>query len=199
LKLWDGMSSMGGIVGGLITAFILLRVVKKVRLSHYLDAYFYAFTFGWTLARLGCTLVHDHPGALSDFVLAIQYPCTDDPSQVCARHDLGFYEFIAFGALSIYFYVTRFKPRFPGFYVLSWGLVMGPLRFAADYLRIDPTQGLGGDLRYGGLTPAQYAIIPLFLISIYAFVKMKRSGELLTPEPVGPEPPPQAPKKGKKK
>jgi len=201
LKLWDGMSSMGGIVGGLATAYILLHVVKKVRMAPYLDAYFYAFTFSWALARLGCTLVHDHPGALSDFFMAVQYPCVDDPSQVCARHDLGLYEFLAFSALSVYFFLTRFKPRFPGFYVLSWGLVMGPLRFAADFLRIDPTAGVGGDQRYAGLTPAQYAIVPLFLLSIYAFLKLRGTGELITPDPNPPaakEPAAIAPSGGKK-
>ena len=185
LKLWDGMSSLGGITSGLIVGIVFLKL-KKVRLAPYLDAFFYALTFAWTLARLGCSLVHDHPGALSDFFMAVQYPC--DPANpdgpICARHDLGVYEFLAFGALSIYFYITRFKPRFPGYYILAWGLVMGPLRFLADFLRIDPTDGLGGDLRYGEFTPAQYAIVPLFLLSIYAFVTWRRSGEVLTPERV---------------
>ena len=202
LKLWDGMSSMGGIVGGLAAAYVLLRVVKGVRMAPYLDAYCYAFTFSWALARLGCTLVHDHPGALSDFFMAVQYPCVDDPSQVCARHDLGLYEFLAFSALSVFFYLTRFKPRFPGFYVLSWGLVMGPLRFAADFLRIDPTAGVGGDQRYAGLTPAQYAIVPLFLLSIYAFLKLRGTGELLIPDPNPPaikEAPAKAATGGKKR
>ena len=185
LKLWDGMSSMGGITSGLIVGIVYLKL-KKVRLAPYLDAFFYALTFAWTLARLGCSLVHDHPGALSDFFLAVQYPC--DPANpdgpICARHDLGVYEFLAFGLLSIYFFATRFKPRFPGYYILAWGLVMGPLRFMADFLRADPTNGLGGDLRYGGLTPAQYAIIPLFFLSLYAFVTWRRSGKVLTPKPV---------------
>ena len=203
LKVWDGMSSLGGITSGLIVGLIFLKI-KKVKLAPYLDAFFYALTFAWTIARLGCTLVHDHPGALSDFFMAVQYPC--DPSNpdgaICARHDLGLYEFLAFGLLSIYFYATRFKPRFAGYYILSWGLVMGPLRFIADFLRIDPTAGLGGDQRYGALTPAQIAIIPLFILSIVAFVRWRKSGEVLTPIRVPfqmsePEPPPK-PKSGGK-
>lgn len=207
LKLWDGMSSMGGITSGLVVAFVYLKH-KKVKMLPYLDAFFYAFTFAWALARLGCALVHDHPGALSDSVFAVQYPC--DPSQpdgpICPRYDLGVYEFIVFTTVSIYFYVTRFKPRMPGYYMLFWGLVLGPLRFAADFLRIDPTVGVGGDQRYAGFTPAQYAIVPLFVLSIYAFVKWRGSGELLTPDPNPPQaqaPPgnkaPSGPKKGKKK
>ncbi len=197
LKVWDGMSSLGGITSGLIVAFIYLKV-KRARVIAYLDAYFYAFTFAWTIARLGCTLVHDHPGALSDFFMAVQYPCLDDPSQVCARHDLGLYEFLAFGLLSIYFYATRYKPRFVGYYLLSWGLVMGPLRFMADFLRIDPTSGLGGDQRYGELTPAQILIIPLFILSVVAFVRLRKTGRVLTPveAPFLPPEPQSSPKKG---
>jgi phosphatidylglycerol:prolipoprotein diacylglycerol transferase len=206
LKLWDGMSSMGGITSGLLVAVIYLKH-KKVQVLPYLDAFFYAFAFAWALARLGCSLVHDHPGALTDSVFAVQYPC--DPSQpdgaICPRYDLGVYEFLTFSAVSIYFYITRFKPRMPGYYMLFCGLVLGPLRFAADYLRIDPTAGVGGDQRYAGLTPAQYAIVPLFLLSIYALVKWRGSGELLTPDRNPPpiqEPADKAPsgtKKGKKK
>lgn len=187
LKLWDGMSSMGGISSGLLVAFVYLKI-KKVRMLPYLDAFFYAFTFGWAIARLGCALVHDHPGALTDSIFAVQYPC--DPSQpegaVCPRYDLGVYEFIVFATVSIYFYVTRFKPRMAGFYMLFWGLVLGPLRFAADFLRIDPTAGVGGDQRYAGFTPAQYTIVPLVLLSIYAFFKLRATGEVFTPEPSPP-------------
>ena len=185
LKIWDGMSSMGGIIGGLTTAFIFMRI-KKVKFLPYLDAYFYAFTFAWAFARLGCSLVHDHPGQFSDFFLAVQYPCAPDQPEgaICSRHDLGFYEFLSFSALSVFFFVTRFKPRMPGFYILSWGLVMGPLRFASDFLRIEPTAGVGGDQRYWGLTPAQIAIIPLVLLSIWTLFRQRKRDDLITPHPV---------------
>jgi phosphatidylglycerol---prolipoprotein diacylglyceryl transferase len=203
LKVWDGMSSMGGITSGLIVGLLFLKI-KKVKLAPYLDSFFYALTFAWTIARLGCTLVHDHPGALSDFFMAVQYPCdpSDPGGAICARHDLGLYEFLSFGFLSIYFYATRFKPRFAGFYILSWGLVMGPLRFMADFLRIDPTAGLGGDQRYGALTPAQITIIPLFILSVVVFVRWRKTGEVLTPIRVPfqmskPEPPPKSKSSGK--
>ena len=37
--------------------------------------------------RLGCTLVHDHVGSRSEFLLAIRFPDG-------ARHDLGLYELL---------------------------------------------------------------------------------------------------------
>lgn len=184
LRIWDGMTSLGGIIGGLAASVIYLRF-KKVSFLRYMDAYFYAFAFCWALARVGCTLVHDHPGQLSDFFLAVQYPC--DPAQpdgaVCARHDLGFYELLSFAALSVFFYATRFKTRFVGFYILTWGLVMGPLRFATDFLRAGVEVGAAGDARYLGLTPAQLAIIPLFILSVVFYRRQKANGETFTPHP----------------
>ena len=125
----------------------------------------------------------------------MEYPC--DPSvpsgPICPRYDLGLYEFIAFSALSLFFYSTRFRPRFEGFYILSWGLVMGPLRFFGDFLRIPPTAGVGGDLRYfvsdgfTGLTPAQIVLIPVFALSVLMFVRWRRTGRVLTPQPIGPD------------
>ena len=188
LKVWDGMSSLGGILGGLTVGLIYLRI-QRVRMVPYLDAFFYAFTFSWTLARLGCSLVHDHPGQLTDSLFAVAYPC--DPASpegpICPRYDLGLYEFVAFSGLSLFFYLTRFRPRFEGFYILTWGIVMGPLRFFGDFLRIPPTPGVGGDLRYFvsdsfvGLTPAQVVLVPVFILSIVMFFRWRRVGRTLTP------------------
>lgn len=173
LKPWDGMSSLGGIMGGLLAASIYLRY-KKANPAKYLDAFFYAFTFAWVIARLGCTLVHDHPGSPTDFFLGVQYPGG-------TRHDLGFYEFLTFVPLAAYMWFTRFRPRFAGWYVLTWGLVMGPLRFFGDFLR-------EGDLRwfvsddFRGITPAQMFIPPLFLLAIVFYVRWSRTGEIVTPK-----------------
>ncbi len=173
LKPWDGMSSVGGIMGGLLVSAIYLRY-KRVKASHYYDAFFYSFTFAWVIARLGCTLVHDHPGSPTDFFLGVQYPGG-------TRHDLGFYEFLVFVVLAAYEWATRFKPRFAGWYIIVWGLVMAPLRFFGDFLR-------EGDLRWfatdswRGLTPAQLVIPPLFFIALYYYVRLSRTGEVITPK-----------------
>src|SRR5204862_179026 len=54
---------------------------------------------GWMVARLGCFSVHDHPGVLTSFPLAVQFPGG-------ARHDLGLYDAIALAAISLVLYAV---------------------------------------------------------------------------------------------
>jgi phosphatidylglycerol:prolipoprotein diacylglycerol transferase len=172
LKIWDGMSSVGGIVGGLTAGTVYLHL-KKVRIVAYYDAFFYAFTFAWAIARLGCSLVHDHPGIHTDFFLAVNYP--DGP-----RHDLGFYEFLTFVALSIFFYSTRMKPRFAGFYISMWGMVMVPMRFVGDFLRSRDIKYFASD-DFVGLTAGQIGMFFVFVVSLWALLRWKKAGAIISP------------------
>ena len=57
------------------------------------------------------------------------------------------------------------------------GLLYAPARFALDFMRVEKVNewGLHGDARYGGLTPAQYACIFLFVACVYLLLR-KRPG-----------------------
>ena len=61
----DGVSSMGGVLGGLAGIFLYFRAhAQPVR--PYLDALALGAAPGWAVARIGCAVVHDHPGIRSD-------------------------------------------------------------------------------------------------------------------------------------
>ncbi len=51
------------------------------------------------------------------------------------------------------------KPRHPGTFFVLFMLLYLPVRFGLDFLRV-------ADARYSGLTPAQWAAVPLFLIAV---------------------------------
>ncbi len=172
LRFWEGLSSIGGIAAGSLVGLAYLRI-KKVSIARYFDAFFWCFVPAWTIARFGCTIVHDHPGVHTDFFLAIQYP--DGP-----RHDLGFYEFLFSLALTIYFVATRKKQRFAGYHVIFAALTYLPARFLGDFLRIADVRyfGSGPD---SGLTPAQLGIIVLFGWVLYVWKRWAASGEVITP------------------
>ncbi len=61
---WAGISSFGGILGGMLIAAIYLKKkgLSKEELGKYLDIYAYGFIPGFAIGRLGCTVAHDHPG-----------------------------------------------------------------------------------------------------------------------------------------
>jgi phosphatidylglycerol:prolipoprotein diacylglycerol transferase len=138
-------ASFGGVFGSLAGAalYFYFAMVPAERRWSYLDLLAYAFPFGWTFLRLGCTLAHDHPGRHSGSWLAVQFP--DGP-----RYDLGLLEMLASLAVACTFAVLGRQPRPPGFF-LRWIVLCGPIRVALDFLRENPAgfRGLTAD-RIGG-------------------------------------------------
>ncbi len=148
LTFWTSLSSYGGFAGGAIGAYLFVRRNKLAFWPH-ADLLATALIAGWFFGRLGCTVVHDHPGKLSEFFLAVKFPGG-------SRHDLGFYEWLfTIGLNALVFWQLRRDPR-PGTVVVTLMLTYAPVRFFMDYLRT-------ADLHYFGLTPGQYFSIALLV------------------------------------
>ena len=156
LTTWLGLSSYGGFFGGILGCFIWRWRTKKPLLP-YANAVSFGLPVGWLFGRLGCFVVHDHPGKVTDFPLAVDaYRFGDPPFQ--PRHDLGFYEVLfSIGIIALFFWLESRKRRPVGFYCVLLPIVYAPVRFFLDFLRAAPLEG--GDVRYAGLTPAQWASI----------------------------------------
>ena len=86
LRFWSGISSVGGFIGGTLTFLVLTRLRRLPTLAH-ADALAYGLLAGFTIGRIGCALVHDHPGAISSSPLAVG-PWPDGAH----RWDLGLVE-----------------------------------------------------------------------------------------------------------
>jgi phosphatidylglycerol:prolipoprotein diacylglycerol transferase len=157
-----GWSMYGGILGGVVGAWVW-KQRHKASLLKVGDGFAFATPFSWMVARIGCFVTHDHPGTASDFVLAVdEFRIGVPPFE--PRHDLGLYDAIVFGVISILFLVLGRKPRKPGLYVAILPTLYAPCRFLLDFLRAPPSEG--GDPRYMGLTPAQYGSIILLVAGI---------------------------------
>jgi len=178
LKFWDGLSSSGGIVGGLIVAWVYFRG-KKIPFDRYADALAVGIAPGWAIARIGCFLVHDHPGVRTTFPLAV------DPARVWAvfgsapdflrqwggpRHDLGLYDSLWLFAIATVLYWMRSNGILRHRLMAVMALMYGPARFFFDTLRATDLQYV--DARYLGLTPAQYGCIA---IVAYGIAKLART------------------------
>lgn len=92
LKVWDGLSSFGGLLGGLVAAALFFRR-RGIAFRPYGDALALGVAPGWAVARLGCFAVQDHPGVKTDFFLAVAF-------RDGARHDLGLYDALLLFGLS---------------------------------------------------------------------------------------------------
>lgn len=153
-KVWHGgFSSYGGFLGGVISGYILLRKYQDELLS-YADCGVYGLSAGWTIGRIGCFMIHDHPGTLSDFFLAVQQPDGG------ARHDLGLYD----GLLSLFIFsvLVQMNRRkcVAGMLTAVAMVLYGAVRFFLDFLRV-------GDVRFFALTPAQYLSVSLVLWGLW--------------------------------
>lgn len=166
LAFWNGMSSFGGFAGALLGLLAYFAIRGRASLV-VAEIVIQAVTLGWLFGRLGCTLVHDHVGRLSRFPLAIRFPGG-------ARHDLGFYEFLyTLLVLAPAIVWLNRRPRRPGATACVIPLLYAPARFLGDFLRRDDLPG--ADLRYHGLTAAQYGCIALLGVGLYLARRLWRA------------------------
>lgn len=207
-KIWDGISSLGGIVGGLFAIWLYFRL-KQPQMPwgtrmRYLDAVTFAFPFAWIFGRLGCTLAHDHPGVVTHFPLSVSL--ANEQAQAYITHmyaemgrlselppvtelatmgffDLGLLEFLytLLVIAPIFVIVGRRKDHPPGFFLALFIMVYTPVRFMLDFLRLV-------DATYLGLTPAQWIMIPLFglalFLMVYVMPRLSQPDDKATKKPV---------------
>lgn len=159
LKVWDGLSSFGGLLGGILAALVFFHL-RKVRFRDYGDALALGVAPGWGIARLGCFVAHDHPGLRTDFPLAVAFPGG-------ARHDLGLYDAVVLFSIAIVLFILRKRRLLTGRLLPLLAILYGLGRFFLDFLRAQDLAYV--DARYWGLTPAQYACILLWIYGLAGF------------------------------
>jgi phosphatidylglycerol:prolipoprotein diacylglycerol transferase len=137
-----------------------------------LDPVAFGLPLGWMFGRCGCFVVKDHPGIPTDFFLGVE----NYYESGVTRHDLGFYEILWSIACVAVFFVLAQRRRRPGFYVALLPVLYTPVRFFLDYLRAGVSEN--GDIRYGGLTPGQYASAALLVVGVLLLIKIHASKEV---------------------
>jgi phosphatidylglycerol:prolipoprotein diacylglycerol transferase len=165
VRVWDGLSSTGGVLGALAGLFVYFRRIGRPA-TPYLNALALGTAPGWAIARVGCFLVHDHPGVRTDFPLAVDFPVVPYGGP---RHDLGLYDAWLLAAITVaLFALARRQPK-PGA-LMGWLAVLyAPGRFALDFLRASDLSFV--DRRYAGLTPAQYVMAGLCAVGVWLVVR----------------------------
>ncbi len=162
LEVWKGgLSSFGGFVGAAIVFFWRVRA-SKLPILKTADVFMTALPLGLGCGRIGCFLIHDHPGTLAHGFwrwLAVSYPGG-------ARYDLGLllglFDFLAFSA----FLALSRRPRKDGFFAISFVVAYAPARFFLDFLREI-------DIRYFGLTPGQYGAVAMLIFGLASLLRLR--------------------------
>ncbi len=207
LRIWDGISSYGGFVGGAI-GFTIYVWWKRLPVRLFADISIVGLLPAFSIGRIGCTVVSDHVGAVVDkaqwyAAMAMDYPRTvnlevvrkaletrdeygkpmypDDGSGTIAMWNLGLIELLYLIPVNALILWLAFrKKRMPaGFLIVLTGVLYAPVRFFMEFLRPVET-----DARHGGLTFAQWCSIVAFGVSVYVasrILKNGRAAEVIAP------------------
>jgi len=162
LRIWGGISSFGGMLGGLLGLWLVMRrkQMSRAEMLRFVDCLIFALPFTLAVGRLGCGLLHDHIGISSTHWLAVAFP--DGP-----RFDLGLLEFFYVSLIAAMFAVLD-RRRWPdGFFIGLFFAAYGPVRFVLDSLRIS-------EARYLGWTPGQYLSVLAAGLGVWILFRVLR-------------------------
>ncbi len=167
LAFWHGgFSVMGGFLGA-IAGYVVYVKRQAIAWIPYADAFLYGLPAGMACGRVGCFLIHDHPGTATHFLLGVQ------GRDGVTRHDLGLYEGLQSLGLAILFAWLARKPRPALIFARVFLIWYGVIRFFLDFLRT-------ADATYLGLTPAQYLSVAMVVGAgfLHRLTTTKENGEL---------------------
>lgn len=199
IKLWKGISSYGGFLGGAL-GFAMYVWWKRLPVRLMADIAIVGLLPAFSIGRIGCTVVSDHlgarlanPDAWYSF-LAMEYPrdeaLKDGVSGLAQLYqqnpdaqiagtieawNLGLVELVYLIPVNLLILWLAFRPskRLPaGFIAVLAGIFYAPVRFFMDYLRPETS-----DPRYLGFTFAQWASFLAFGVSVYAATRILKGGK----------------------
>lgn len=170
LYVWHGgLSSFGGFAGALFALWLFKKRkgfawLKRVPMVKLLDELSQALLVGWIIGRVGCVMIHDHPGAPCGCVLDLKGNPAGD------RMDMAMLEIFALLPLAVLFFVLRKRGvKMQGVFLYVLMAYYGVVRFILDFWR--STDLTHSDVRYFGLTPAQYLSMVMTVYGVYGMVK----------------------------
>ena len=189
IKVWDGISSYGGFLGGAMGWWFYVWW-KRLTPGMWADATVSGLLLGFSIGRIGCTLVHDHIGRATDSSLGVDYPRVElaargvleeiqahghHAGNVIRCHNMAMYELaylIPVNVLILWMAFRKHK-RYPaGLLAVVAGLLYAPVRFVLEFWRLNQS-----DQRYVGLTFAQWSSILAFGAAGYIAMQVWKKGK----------------------
>jgi phosphatidylglycerol---prolipoprotein diacylglyceryl transferase len=189
LKVWDGIASYGGFLGGAIGFAWFVRS-RKLPARRTADTALVGLLLAFSIGRLGCTLVSDHvglpltnPDAWYGF-LAMDYPRSaaahNGNIADLFRHappgvdmirawNLGLIELLYLIPVNaIVLFLAFRREHQPGFLAVLVGALYAPVRFFLEYPRLE-----NSDPRWAGFTFAQWMSLVAFAATVALAIRLR--------------------------
>ncbi|MEO8700865.1 MAG: prolipoprotein diacylglyceryl transferase family protein [Kofleriaceae bacterium] len=174
LKLFDGISLVGGIAGVAVVVIIWTKA-RRLDTAVYADLAAIGCVVANTIGRIGCALVHDHPGVRTELPIGVDFPAMqaqwagirDIPADETVRlHDLGLEELVLMIPLTAIVFLLHRRGARPGLVAAVAAIGYACLRFPLDFLRVNEPVRL--------LTAGQWGCVVMVLAAVlFGFVLRK--------------------------
>jgi phosphatidylglycerol---prolipoprotein diacylglyceryl transferase len=207
LKIWEGISSYGGFVGGALGFFFYVWW-KRLPMRLFADIVVVGLLPAFSIGRIGCTVVSDHVGAAVDphawySFLAMNYPRDFNMETVqtlvrahpgtgpMTAWNLGLVEFLYLVPVNALVLWLAFRAPTPKQWEdghktarrLPTGLlpVFAGLLYAPVRFLLEFLRPNETDPRYLGMTFAQWVSIVAFAAAAYVAMRVLRTGKAAEP------------------
>ena len=156
-----GLTFHGGLIGALITGWIYFKKQKKQLKISFLqlaDIFALVVPLGIFIGRIGCSLINDHQGAITNLPWAILWP------DGILRHPVA--EYLALNALIMFLVLWFLRKRIqkPGVIFIIFLIWHSISRFLLDFTRVTDTHL--ADLQLFGLFISQWVSAILLVCGI---------------------------------
>ena len=187
LAMLRGHSLFGALIA-MVMMFVTWTRVRRLDVAICADVYAAGLLVAMVGGRVGCALVHDHPGLPTDGPFGIEFPAYavqwafDAPGRGPMRlHDVGLEELVLLIPIALATWVLVYRRLRAGTAAAFAGIAYACVRFGLDFLRAPRTES-----KYAGLTVGQWSCFVLLLAGITAARHVARNGRVA---PLAGEPP----------
>ncbi|NQV13359.1 MAG: prolipoprotein diacylglyceryl transferase [Parcubacteria group bacterium] len=163
-KLWEGGAIFYG--GFALAAAAIYYYIRKHKLSFWRIADITAISMaaGIFVGRIGCYLIGDHMGKVTDFITGVTYFGE-------IRHNTAMYSSLVGLIFFLVIWPLRKKIKMPGVIFSLFLIWYSITRFFIDHLR-------DFDLRIYGLTGSQYLSVVILVMGVWLLIARTRLKEI---------------------
>jgi len=190
--LWFQFGSGHSLFGALIAMtmmFVTWTRARRLDVAVCADVYAAGLLLAMLGGRVGCALVHDHPGVPTDLPFGVTFHLDhiggaqfERPGLGIRLHDLGLEELVLLVPIAVVTWVLVYRRLRAGTAAAFAAIAYACVRFGLDFLRLADY-----DPRYAGMTASQWCCVLLLLAGLSGARHVARHGRVA---PLAGEPPP---------